>query len=137
MVGWVWCGRTWLAHWKWWPKPHQTALGWTGMKIANQAFSSNLCAWPHKRSTRQKIPQKHSKIPWKAFQEQWKLLQRQRGTNSIWISMYLEWDDVITVAVVVMVRCPDIFVHIVYINSLLHDRKIKKNNYMWCVKTFM
>jgi len=44
--------------------------------------------------------------------------------------MYLEWDDVITVAVVVMVRCPDIFVHIVYINSLLHDRKIKKNNYM-------
>ncbi len=48
MVGWVWCGRTWLAHTEPWPQPHRTPLGWTEMEIVSQAF--NITAWSHKFS---------------------------------------------------------------------------------------
>ncbi len=51
MVGWVWCGRTWLACTEPGLQPQQTPLGWTRTEIVSQDFSSKISAWFHKCST--------------------------------------------------------------------------------------
>lgn len=79
MVWSVCIGRTGVAHTEHWPQPHETFLGWSGMRIASLTFSSRISAWPNKCSFDLIAP----KILRKAFPEKWSEDSCKRGPNSI------------------------------------------------------